>query len=163
MPKGRCWCDFSMNAGQNLLVQQQLLLQDKRRYFLLGASGTAVAFTVTQIGPDTANAYLWVLCLAVLCFGLSLIAGLLTISFTNRLLETNYKYLDFAHQGLLQNIPVQVSKEIAERESFDPLNKRLRLYIMLQIGFVGAGATLLPIWKILSCQPCLAALGIATN
>lgn len=147
-----------MENVQNIVAQRQLELQDKRRYFLLAAVGTAVGFIVTQISPETTGDYFWVLAVGLVLLALSFLAGLWGISLTNQLLQTNYNYLEFAVQGMQRRIPISQSKEIADEASFTPLAKKLNLSTFLQISCLGIGALMVPIWKTLTCSQCVSSL-----
>ena len=131
-------------------------LLDKRRYFLLAAAGASIAFSITQIGPETTNHWFFLIVVALALYALSFVAGLSAIQSTNFLIAKNFQLL--AEESKVAPSMAQALRKHVNDEVLDPLAARLERSDRFQLWFLVGGAIATATWKIFSCSECLNSL-----
>lgn len=108
-----------MSSPQEIeLHKQHKASLDKFIYFLLAASGSAIAFAMTQTKTEALSFLHIPLAIAVLCWITSFYSGIKCIEYTNGVTYQNFIYLQFSRQWS-QYPPSQKNQEFAKEMKSD--------------------------------------------
>jgi len=144
-----------MSDIQFALREEYLRLVDKRRYYVLGASGAALVFSMTSIQPNADNPGFLILLGSLVLLGFSGLFGFLSIEATRKFTDWN------AWAVLLQDIDPKGFESAGGIQAFNndhitPLTKRTERLDRWQLWTFFIAVALLPVWKIWSCDACIA-------
>jgi len=113
---------------------------------------------MTQIGAVTPSRAIYFLIVALICLGLSIVAGIRTLFFEERFLLTNIQYLEFMQKQQAIGNDLAAAESWVRDEKFSPIDQEKQFWSRLQSIALFTGAALLPIWRIAECEDCLAAM-----
>lgn len=151
-----------MSNATDLYKQYQTGIQ-KYIYFLLTASGAAIAFVIEKIQGQVLSIWLLPVGLAILCWGLSFYFGCQSIKNTQEAIRTNLIYLKMpnrstlnqARQNCLRNfqsttIYDEYEDELKKTENtIEQLSSSGGKYSLRQFKFLIAGSFFFFLWRIL--------------
>ncbi len=147
-----------MTDGEKQLRVEYRQLQEKRTYFLLAASGTSIGFTITQLDQVPVSSTLYFAVMALTLFGASFFSGVKLLSFEEKLIDTNSRYLSAITEFEAKGISQKQFREIVNEASFNPLAKKKLFWMRSQVWTLFIGAMLLPLWKLSACSACVEVL-----
>jgi len=109
--------------------------QEKYIYFILAANGSAIGFTVQLIVSKNVSQYLWVLFIAVLCWGVSFYLGCKYLLTTMMALSHNIKATKSNDANFHQSYPNVMDK--ISSKGIKQFNWMFRFLIVGVVIFIG--------------------------
>jgi hypothetical protein len=134
------------------VYRQLRAAQDKYTYFLLAATGAAIALVVNQTQGSTLSWSLAPLAVAVLCWGLSFFFGCRHLEYVSSNLYANAEFLKVQsgeHPEVGQHPQMMAAASEGIHQAFEANTLRANRLAKLQFRFLVAGAIFYIAWHVL--------------
>jgi hypothetical protein len=148
-----------MSDGRVELHKALREAHEKYTYFLLAASGAAMAFATTQAQAATVTLSKLPLALAVVSWALSFFFGCRQIGRSNNFLWQNFQYLRMK-AGDHPNFPPDPRLVAAISEDLEAESRRVGRYGAWQLNFLFVGAIFYIVWHVTEMYLRIAMIGV---
>ena len=137
----------------NPLRNEYLRLVEKRRYYLLGATGAALLFSTNSIDADAENPAFLLLFVVIVVLGLSGFFGFLALEATRKLVNWN-AWAITGSQFDPAGFEASGGYRGWNKQIITPLTTRIVRLDKLQMWLFLLALLLFPVWKIAACTDC---------